>query len=130
MTSYEEKKHRNKINSRNTRQRRMEEGLCTKCGVPNFNNRLSCESCIRKDQERRVKWRNLTFQILGDKCVDCGTTDRRVFTIDHPDGDGKYHRNKKPHTWKKYYLAAHANSIFLEIRCYNCHAIKDLRREL
>ena len=130
MTPHEEKKHKNKLRKRSLRIRRIEEGLCGDCGLMNSNGRGTCDECIRRKQIEVVKWRNLTFTILGDKCTDCGTTDRRVFTIDHPDGDGKYHRNKKKHSWRQYYLAAQANNIFLEIRCYNCHAIKDLKREL
>ena len=130
MTPYQEKKKKARESSRLRRQKRIAEGLCSDCGKTNNNGFCKCDTCNRKKKETLIKYRNLTFKILGDKCVDCGTTDRRVFTIDHPDGDGKYHRNKKRASWKQYYLAAHSGKIFLEIRCYNCHAIKDLKREL
>lgn len=130
MTPYEEKKNNQRHRSQSKRKQRIEKGLCGDCGDINLNGKKTCDICLRSKQEGIIKWRNLCFKILGDKCADCGTTDRRVFTIDHPDGDGKYHRNKKRASWKQYYLAAHSGKIFLEIRCYNCHAIKDLKREL
>lgn len=79
-----------------------------------------------------VKWRNLTFEFLGDRCVDCGCTDRRVFTVHHVNGDGKHHRHRETRqpSWKQYCMTVVMGTLHLEILCYNCHALKDLRREV
>ena len=80
----------------------------------------------------RVKWRNLAFEMLGDECMECETTDRQVFTINHVDGDGYAHRHRitKQPSWKGYCEQIIEGSPKLEILCYNCHARLDLKREL
>lgn len=130
MTPYEEQKLKAKELYKKQKEERIAKGECVRCGKPHSGPTITCLECNMAKLNNNVKWRNMTFQILGDKCMDCGTTDRRVFTIDHPDGDGKYHRKNSKVNWKQYYLAAQTGDIFLEIRCYNCHAIKDLKRTL
>lgn len=82
--------------------------------------------------KHRVKWRNLAFEMLGDACIECGSEDRQVFTINHVDGDGHLHRHRitRQPSWKKYCEQIVEGKPRLEILCYNCHAIKDLKREL
>ena len=82
--------------------------------------------------KHRVKWRNLAFEMLGDMCMECGEEDRQVFTISHIDGDGHINRHRKTRqpNWKKYCEEIVAGKPRLEIGCYNCHAKKDLKRDV
>ena len=82
--------------------------------------------------KRRAEWRKKTLDKMGGVCVDCGIEDLRILTVDHPDGDGNIHRIRhQKHggpNWKKYYEDACAGVVRMELRCPNCHAIRDLKR--
>lgn len=80
-----------------------------------------------------VALRNEVFDLLGGECRDCKTHDRRVLTVDHVDGTGKKHRNGITRTidrWKLYFEAALTGTPHIVLRCFNCHMIRDLKREV
>jgi len=112
---------------------------CADCGrTKRFRkNVVRCLACSRravKNKQRKViSIRNETFDLLGGECVDCGTKDRRTFTIDHLDKDGKKHRETAKNTlqrWRLYFEAALTGSHRIVIRCFNCHSIRDLKRQV
>jgi hypothetical protein len=112
---------------------------CADCGRTkrfrkNVERCLACSRRAVKNKQRKViSIRNETFDLLGAECVDCGTKDRRTFTIDHLDKDGKKHRETAKDTlqrWRLYFEAALTGSHRIVIRCFNCHSIRDLKRQV
>lgn len=112
---------------------------CADCGRTkrfrkNVERCLACSRRAVKNKQRKViSIRNETFDLLGAECVDCGTKDRRTFTIDHLDKDGKKHRETAKNTlqrWRLYFEAALTGSHRIVIRCFNCHSIRDLKRQV
>ena len=130
------------VRMRNWIKKNIDSGKCGSCGGKQQEERMgmvTCVECVKRHRKNRKKFivqiRNDVFSFLGGFCVDCKTEDRRVFTIDHIDKNGKLdrhnHRGERlpgNEIWKRYYEAAIVKNSRLRIRCYNCHAIKDLKR--
>src|SRR6266704_1275637 len=63
--------------------------------------------------------------VLGDCCKHCGTTDRRVFEVDHVNGDGHITRNRKTPARRHtvlYAVLKHPERF--QLLCCNCIRIK------
>jgi hypothetical protein len=64
------------------------------------------EAYKQKEQERkRLYYRTRMLEVLnllGDHCVLCGITDRRLLQIDHIHGSGAKHRKSINNAWWKY----------------------------
>ena len=117
----------------------LDKTKCADCGRTkrfrkNVNRCLACSRRAVKNKQRKlISIRNDVFDLLGGMCVDCETTDRRVLTVDHVGGGGKKHRKNANSTiekWKLYFEAALTGSHRIELRCFNCHSIKDLKRQV
>jgi len=72
----------------------------------------------KKYWERKVK----IFQLLGDKCVKCGFSNKKALHIDHINGGGQ--QQKKSYGGARYlqYVLDHPDEF--QILCANCNQIK------
>jgi hypothetical protein len=66
-------------------------------------------------------YKDLLYKALGDKCYDCGTTDRRVFEL--------HHKNPNIKERKMYNYGALRHMLHYELGnillvCANCHKIR------
>lgn len=70
------------------------------------------------------------FQVLGNKCVQCGFTDKRALQIDHVYGNGKKDRSRFSSP-TKFYL--HVKESYMtgeyQILCANCNIIKRIENK-
>lgn len=115
------------------------ESKCTSCRKVTDGTQL-CYDCTkargRVSRERRKATKELVFDHFGGKCNHCGVSDIRCLTLDHIDGDGYVDcdrgdgKRMQPMVW----YARLRRSIEqweplpkLQILCFNCHAIKDLK---
>lgn len=117
----------------------LDSSKCADCGGKkrfrkNVTRCLACSRRAAKNKQRKtISVRNETLMLLGGECVDCHTTDFRVLTVDHLNGTGKEHRKGLQSVlqkWKAYFEAALTGSPRIVLRCYNCHSIRDLKREI
>lgn len=89
-----------------------------------------------KNQEYRRKWahdkrrrlKSEIFELLGNKCCQCGENDFRCLQIDHVHGNGNKERkenNNTPLTLYKLYLSKiKAGSNDYQLLCANCNLRK------
>lgn len=76
----------------------------------------------KKARERNIAWLENFFE--GQKCVDCGNNDRRVFHLDHLDPANKL-ENVSKLVWKGGSIAKLENEVSkCVVRCANCHMIR------
>lgn len=118
----------------------LDKTKCVACGGKKRfrKNKTRCLACSRQNtknkQRRIIALRNEVFDLMGGECEDCHTRDRRVFTIDHANNDGKKHRKDAVENvmgrWRLYYEAIVLKSHRLRLLCSNCHMIRDLKREI
>jgi hypothetical protein len=79
---------------------------------------------------RCKKKRDLIFQLLGNRCVICGISDRRCLDLDHINNDGASERKKWGSNKNEQYLnliikSIHANEGRYQILCANHNRIKE-----
>jgi hypothetical protein len=92
-----------------------------------YNRTGLCDYHYQK--KRRKKTKDELFQILGNKCVCCGETDRLYLQVDHVNNDGHAHRNsneKKHHHHSEYLRYLAKNPGGLQLLCANCNFAKKL----
>lgn len=139
-----------------TRHARVGAGLCRDCGlVPFAGNRVICAPCygkrkarndargyiprdttkqVQRMRERRKETKEKVVAYFGGKCK-CGVSDIRCLSIDHSNNDGhkdKQANGKRTQTPVWYarlrkQIEAGETPTGLELMCFNCHAIKDLK---
>lgn len=97
--------------------------------------RLSHDFALRASITDTVNER--LFEILGNKCVVCGFSDRRALHFDHIYNDGHLDRQssagkrktKNVSEWKmKYATDPDLARSRLQVLCANCNAIKEYDR--
>jgi len=76
--------------------------------------------------------RNKIFELLGNKCIRCGFTDKRALQIDHKNGHG-YEEKREFGSGRKY-LQHVLKSILngedkYQLLCANCNWIKRYERK-
>ncbi len=73
--------------------------------------------------EYRVKQKFNIIQHYGGKCVECGTTDSVVLSVDHIDGGGTQHRKqlKKSGTTLYRWLVKNNYPEGFQVLCFNCN---------
>lgn len=87
------------------------------------------KSKIRVTSKRAyTKLRQKLFDLLGDKCIRCGFTDRRALQVDHINGDANVDRARfgvSTSIKYTYYLKNKDEAKErLQILCANCNWIK------
>lgn len=76
--------------------------------------------------KQQVRWqRRLKIEVInhyGSACYCCGEKDIRLLTIDHPDDDGKEHRDRVG-SGLNFYLSLRREGFpeGLRVACYNCN---------
>lgn len=81
-------------------------------------------NCRIRARQRDLRLRVL--EMLGDKCVRCGFTDKRALEIDHiHGGGGKELRRYSSSVYKQYLLRKGEG---LQLLCANCNRIKKHER--
>lgn len=80
----------------------------------------------QKHLRRRVRNKVRAFLVLGGKCRMCGSTDFRVLSLNHINGDG--HREVKA-TERLYTQIKNSERDDLELLCYNCQILYEWKRE-
>ena len=82
-------------------------------------------------KKQRMITREKLFELLGDKCVRCGFSDKRALQFDHINGGGlkdiknKTKRKKVSDSYYKYYLNHPEEAkTKLQVLCANCNWIK------
>ena len=74
--------------------------------------------------------RNLIFEILGDKCTNCGFEDIRALQIDHINGGGSQERKTtKRHPYLVVLEKLEKGDEGYQILCANCNWIKRHEKE-
>ena len=81
---------------------------------------------IKTSKAFRVGVRSKIYDILGDKCIKCGFSDKRALQFDHINGGGSEERRKfNSYQIMKFYSE---NPILakqkLQVLCANCNWIK------
>jgi len=79
-------------------------------------HRLAAASHLRELRSR-------IFELLGDKCANCGFSDRRALQIDHKDGGGSK-EIKSSESPTQYLRMIIKNLSRYQILCANCNWIK------
>ncbi|MGL6008047.1 MAG: hypothetical protein ACRC1D_01175 [Culicoidibacterales bacterium] len=126
--------------SREHKQKRKVNGLCTRCGKLHNRNKMLCENCNEKqieDYRQRRKINKIkVVEYFGGKCCECGESDIRTLSVDHTENNGNVDclgKNGKriiSPTWYarlvKMIDDKTISSQKLQLLCFNCHAKKDL----
>ena len=87
------------------------------------------EYMARCDPEKKREWQNRnkfkTYQkaleLLGAKCVMCGTTDLRVLTIDHINGGGNHDPLYRKGSLYRAIVLGQRSIKGLQCLCFNCN---------
>jgi hypothetical protein len=75
--------------------------------------------------KRYRAWRAKLLAQYGPMCVGCGNTDTWALTLDHVNGGGNEHRNRRGHTISVYIDACRENDrTKYQILCWNCNLAK------
>lgn len=82
-----------------------------------------------RERARVKERRNLVLQLLGDKCIRCGFTDKRALQIDHINGGGGAEFKNASSNNKRFYYKKVIESITkqegkYQLLCANCNWIK------
>src|SRR6266404_9630328 len=78
----------------------------------------------RAESKRYHATKDEAFELLGNKCIKCGWTDRRALQIDHIEAIGDAQRRKLNHRGRILYREVKANPIKYQLLCANCNWIK------
>ena len=78
-----------------------------------------------------IKLRMKLYDLLGDKCTNCGETDKDVLQLDHINDDGKIDRQKFKglQSYREYLKYPNLTRKKLQILCANCNIKKQRIRE-
>lgn len=83
----------------------------------------------KHDREYYYRIRNELYELLGDKCKNCGFSDRRAFQIDHVNGGGNsrkiVNRNGMGKT-RQVLEQVRNGSREYQLLCANCNVIKKI----
>lgn len=72
-----------------------------------------------------TRWKSRVYQLLGNKCSNCGFSDIRALQIDHVNGGGSNkERNRNSSYYKKVAKSIEKNEKEFQILCANCNWIK------
>ena len=133
---------------RNCKSKDLATSRCIKCIKENYRKdyaqnkekfaKWSKNSYIRNFETRR-KWNAQKYKdsltnllnILGNKCIKCGITDKRILQLDHINGGGSQDRRKNS-TGYLYYQKI-ADSILkgnkgFQLLCANCNLIAGIEK--
>lgn len=146
MTLYKQKHYSTTENARlsqkKSRYERKIEGKCIRCGRHNDNKPyLQCVACIRYKRDYRnenrerlllsskeTHWniRLTAFRLISKQdvptCVVCGTTDPRILTTNHINGDGSKEQYRC-YAFFKQIVNGERKTDDLEVRCFSCNII-------
>lgn len=97
--------------------------------IDKFKEDYKCPEFRQKKLNERMrymyKWKTSCFELLGDKCVNCGFSDKRALQFDHINGDGfKDQKNRNVTHYKKIVLSIQSGEKRFQILCCNCNWIK------
>lgn len=123
------------------RQRRIDKGVCTQCGVNKpFRGQL-CRACLDKRKawykqsdyrkrhaEIRANDKKVVMEHYGCKCACCGEDEPCFLAVDHINGNGNSHR-KKIGKWGSGFFKWLINNQFpngFQLLCHNCNMGKHL----
>jgi hypothetical protein len=85
------------IRQKETYEKNVGSGLCTKCGEPAVDGFTQCKICQEKNSRKhRDKYQKLKDEVFeaygGYECVGCGNKDPECLQLDHINDDGAEHR--------------------------------------
>jgi len=111
--------------------KKVEAGLCTRCGVNKTNGGVSCETCnthrkqIAKDRGydlkgRLKKNRVRAIEFLGGVCECCGENNQKFLTFDHLNNDGRADRSDSAKRKMLRDILSEARTD-IRILCFNCN---------
>lgn len=87
---------------------------------------------LRRQFERRLKWKAVAVGLLGGTCVDCGQDNPMVLEFDHRDPDSKAFEVTKAFSSPVRYpwSVVEEEIAKCDLRCRSCHALRHLGFEL
>ena len=90
------------------------------------HNHNAKKEAIRRSppSESKVALRKEMFAVYGDRCCQCGETDRDVLQLDHVNGGGTEHRRKVGNSvsWAK----KHGWPSAFRVLCANCNMLNSI----
>jgi hypothetical protein len=86
----------------------------------------SNEQAALRKRNLTAMWRLKAFEFLGSACECCGETDEAFLTIDHINGNGQAHRNRRKQAAYTYYKKiAMGDWREVQVLCWNCNMAKE-----
>jgi hypothetical protein len=117
---------KNAISLRNKIQCRINNKLCSYCGVTKVDAQVSknCDKCKLKKRIYLQYIKDLAYKAYGGyKCHCCGETNKFFLTIDHINNNGAKHRKEIGKTRELYlWLKRNNYPSGFRILCFNCNA--------
>jgi len=116
---------------------------CIRCKCEKANDgRKTCQRCLAYHQafrkkhpeysrDRYAKLRNEILILLGNKCINCGFSNRHALDIDHVNGEGCKERKSFKHSlcYLLHILReVKSGSKEYQLLCANCNRIKKHER--
>lgn len=99
--------------------RKQNNKICPICDKEKpWNKNNVCSGC--RALYRRWTQRQRALELLGSKCVECGTTDEDVLTFHHKDPNSKEYGLSYMWTTRSW-SQIQKELVKCEIRCHNCH---------
>jgi hypothetical protein len=115
--------------------RRIDSGLCSRCGESVAPDRRLCPSCREKESADGMALRREVFAAYGGAvCVCCGIWEIEFLTLEHPDKDGTAHRralvNQRNQGGRDFYRKLKAlgfpQTPRVIVMCFNCNLARRL----
>lgn len=118
---------RNKVKHNEWRRKKINKGLCTRCGQRPIctESAVACRECFRRRSRSHQKAREQIIERHGTICACCGIDDRRFLTVDHKNNDGPLDRSRFGDVYARILRGEQTN---IQILCWNCNMAKGIFR--
>ena len=84
---------------------------------------------MNREHAKRSHWklRKDIINLLGGKCIICGTTDLRLLNLNHKNGGGTTDRGHRINVYRELRKGIRDKDDY-DVRCFNCNILYDYER--
>jgi hypothetical protein len=106
---------------------RVENGLCSRCGMPRNKSKVYCDDCLAQERREYAALKDAVIAGYGGACSCCGESIREFLTIDHIHNDGAQHRRSEKAVGAPLYRRLIGDGFprdRFQLLCFNCNCGK------